>query len=441
MPEESRAEAVIDAFKLAGDLPDQRVLLPRADIAREVIADELRAAHAEVTEVIAYRTAARRRRARRRPRRLPDAARSSDRRRHLHERVNGPELRPDLRSRAGGRSAGVDGRRVDRSGDRRGRAAARHRDARHAEALHDSRIWSTRSSSTSRASAEPAMSTDPTPRPPGPSSISDAGLAACAAPRQCARWCAKRGCRRTTFSIRCSCAAAKASGTKSRRCRACIQLSVDEVVKEAAAAKAEGIPGVLLFGLPDTKDFAGSAAYDPEAPVQSAIRALKRECPDLLVVTDVCLCEYTSHGHCGILVDDEVDNDAHGRGAGPRGAVARRSRRRHRRAVRHDGRPRRSHPRRARRRRLQPDRHPFLRGEVLLGVLRSVSRSRRLGARVRRSALPPDGPGQHRRSAARGAARSRRRGRHHHGEAGAALPRRHLAGEGRRSASRRPRIT
>ena len=88
------------------------------------------------------------------------------------------------------------------------------------------------------------------------------------------------------------------------------QLSVDEVVKEAVAAKAEGVPGVLLFGLPDTKDLAGSAAYDPEAPVQSAIRALKREIPDLLVVTDVCLCEYTSHGHCGILVDDEVDNDA-----------------------------------------------------------------------------------------------------------------------------------
>jgi porphobilinogen synthase len=87
------------------------------------------------------------------------------------------------------------------------------------------------------------------------------------------------------------------------------QMSVDEIVKEAAAAKADGIPGVLLFGLPDTKDSAGSAAYDPEAPVQSAVRALKREVPDLLVVTDVCLCEYTSHGHCGILVDDEVDND------------------------------------------------------------------------------------------------------------------------------------
>jgi porphobilinogen synthase len=88
------------------------------------------------------------------------------------------------------------------------------------------------------------------------------------------------------------------------------QLSVDEAIGEAAAAKAEGISGVLLFGLPDSKDDVGSTAFDSEAPVQTAVRALKREVPDLLVVTDVCLCEYTSHGHCGILVDDEISNDA-----------------------------------------------------------------------------------------------------------------------------------
>jgi porphobilinogen synthase len=88
------------------------------------------------------------------------------------------------------------------------------------------------------------------------------------------------------------------------------QLSVDEIVKEATAAKLDGVPGVLLFGLPDEKDTIGSSAYDPEAPVQSAIRALKRDVPGLLVVTDVCLCEYTSHGHCGIVVDEEIANDA-----------------------------------------------------------------------------------------------------------------------------------
>jgi porphobilinogen synthase len=87
------------------------------------------------------------------------------------------------------------------------------------------------------------------------------------------------------------------------------QLSVDEAVKEAEAAKGEGIGSVLLFGLPERKDDIGSAAYDPEAPVQRAIRAIKRAVPDVLVVTDVCLCEYTDHGHCGIVIDDEIAND------------------------------------------------------------------------------------------------------------------------------------
>ena len=86
-------------------------------------------------------------------------------------------------------------------------------------------------------------------------------------------------------------------------------LSVDEAVKEAAAAKAEGVNGVLLFGLPEHKDDIGSSAYDPEAPVQAATRALKREVHDLLVITDVCLCEYTDHGHCGLLIDNEIAND------------------------------------------------------------------------------------------------------------------------------------
>jgi porphobilinogen synthase len=87
------------------------------------------------------------------------------------------------------------------------------------------------------------------------------------------------------------------------------QLSVDEIVKEAAAANKEGVSGVLLFGLPDTKDAAGSGAADPDGPVQTAVRALKRDVPGLVVVTDVCLCEYTSHGHCGILDGDEIVND------------------------------------------------------------------------------------------------------------------------------------
>jgi porphobilinogen synthase len=87
------------------------------------------------------------------------------------------------------------------------------------------------------------------------------------------------------------------------------QLSVDEIVKEAAATRADGVPGVLLFGLPESKDAIGSGASDPEGPVQTAVRALKKEVPGLLVVTDVCLCEYTSHGHCGILDGEEILND------------------------------------------------------------------------------------------------------------------------------------
>ncbi len=86
-------------------------------------------------------------------------------------------------------------------------------------------------------------------------------------------------------------------------------LSVDEAVREVEGARAAGVKSVLLFGLPEHKDDIGSVAYDPEAPVQSAIRAIKRNTPDVLVITDVCLCEYTDHGHCGILIDNEIAND------------------------------------------------------------------------------------------------------------------------------------
>ena len=86
-------------------------------------------------------------------------------------------------------------------------------------------------------------------------------------------------------------------------------LSVDEAVKEVEGARGDGIRSVLLFGLPEYKDAVGSASYDPDAPVQAAVRAIKRALPDVLVATDVCLCEYTDHGHCGIIVGDDVVND------------------------------------------------------------------------------------------------------------------------------------
>jgi porphobilinogen synthase len=88
------------------------------------------------------------------------------------------------------------------------------------------------------------------------------------------------------------------------------QTSVDELVRDGLAAAELGVGGVILFGIPEHKDATGTAAWDDEGPVQRGVRALKREVPDLVVMTDVCMCEYTDHGHCGVLRDGEVDNDA-----------------------------------------------------------------------------------------------------------------------------------
>jgi porphobilinogen synthase len=87
------------------------------------------------------------------------------------------------------------------------------------------------------------------------------------------------------------------------------RLSVDELLKECKDAASMGIPAVLLFGLPRDKDPRGSEAYADDGIIQQAVRALKDTIPDLLVITDVCLCEYTSHGHCGVVEEDRVKND------------------------------------------------------------------------------------------------------------------------------------
>ena len=169
------------------------------------------------------------------------------------------------------------------------------------------------------------------------------------------------------------------------------QLSVDEAVRETEAARADGVPGVLLFGLPSKKDDVGSAAYDADAPVQSAVRAIKRSSPDTVVVTDVCLCEYTSHGHCGILEGHDVANDvtvdqlvraavSHATAGadivapsdmmdGRVGAI--------RKALDERG--------------FEGGRHHVVRREVLLRVLRPVPRRGRLRSAVRRPAHAPDG--------------------------------------------------
>ncbi|HET9855811.1 MAG TPA: porphobilinogen synthase, partial [Methylomirabilota bacterium] len=87
------------------------------------------------------------------------------------------------------------------------------------------------------------------------------------------------------------------------------QLSIDELLKECKDVASMGIPAVLLFGLPQDKDPRGSEAYADDGIIQQAVRAVKDTIPDLMVITDVCLCEYTSHGHCGVVEDGRIKND------------------------------------------------------------------------------------------------------------------------------------
>jgi porphobilinogen synthase len=88
------------------------------------------------------------------------------------------------------------------------------------------------------------------------------------------------------------------------------QFSVDMIAEEVEEMWSLGIPSVILFGLPDKKDPVGSASYEDDGVVQRAISAIKNQRPEMIVLTDVCLCEYTDHGHCGIIKDGQVDNDA-----------------------------------------------------------------------------------------------------------------------------------
>lgn len=89
----------------------------------------------------------------------------------------------------------------------------------------------------------------------------------------------------------------------------CFQESVDRIVKHAKEVYSLGIPAVILFGIPEHKDEMGTGAFDPQGEVQKAIRAIKDKVPGLYVITDVCMCEYTSHGHCGVIVAGDVKND------------------------------------------------------------------------------------------------------------------------------------
>ena len=90
----------------------------------------------------------------------------------------------------------------------------------------------------------------------------------------------------------------------------CYQLGVDLIAREAEKIARLGIPAIILFGIPETKDEMASSALDDKGIIQKALREIKKHLPELIVITDICLCEYTSHGHCGIIKGNIVDNDA-----------------------------------------------------------------------------------------------------------------------------------
>ena len=215
-------------------------------------------------------------------------------------------------------------------------------------------------------------------------------------------------------------------------------LSIDGAVEEAGIAQSLGIPAVLLFGLPASKDAEGSGAWDDEGIVQLATRAIKSAHPDLLVITDLCLCEYTSHGHCGVLrPDGVVDNDqtlellartALSQAEAGADAVAP--------SDMMDGRVGRA-ARCARRPRSIRDPADRLQREVRVRVLRPVPRGRRLGPAAGRPPGLPDGSGERARGGPRGQAGRRRGRRHRDGQACAAVPRRDPAREGRDRDARR----
>ena len=197
---------------------------------------------------------------------------------------------------------------------------------------------------------------------------------------------------RISSSCRSSSAKAARCAARCRRCPACISSRWTRPCAEARRRWGDGVPAVLLFGLPHAQGRRRDRARTtPTARCRKRFAPFATRSPEMVVITDVCLCEYTSHGHCGIVADGDIANDATVEQLVRAARLARRGRRAHRRAVGHDGRPRRRHPAGARRTRLRPGRDHGVRGEVLLRLLRTVSRGRRLDAAVRRPPQPPDG--------------------------------------------------
>ena len=233
-------------------------------------------------------------------------------------------------------------------------------------------------------------------------------------------------------------------------------ISVDEAVREAREAKSLGVGGIILFGLPEKKDEVATGAWAEDGIVQRATRAIKREVRDLVVVGDVCLCEYMSHGHCGIVqkknpAGGNAASAKRGSGNGGRSAVATQTAAEPEYEILNDesleilAKTAVSQARAgmdiiapsdmmdgrvgcdsqgARPGRLQQHADPLLCRQVCFGILRAVPRSRGFRAAVRRSPLLPDGWRQPARGHARDRARYQRRRGHDHGQACHALSRR-----------------
>ena len=151
------------------------------------------------------------------------------------------------------------------------------------------------------------------------------------------------------------------------------QLSVDNVLRECEELLTLGIRAVLLFGIPDFKDEVGSSGYASDGIIQKATAEIKRAFPEMLVITDVCLCEYTSHGHCGVVENGYVQNDATLELFGETSGFARAKRRGHYRAVGYDGRSRRGDSPKIGRKRFSRHADYGLFGEIFVRALRSVS--------------------------------------------------------------------
>src|SRR5262249_48672029 len=203
-----------------------------------------------------------------------------------------PQLRAGARRRTGGGSAADHDSRLNRTGDGRGRLAVEHPDVDHADAVHsagargrDRRVFR-EAGRRQLMNQVQAHTTLKITRRLRRLRQSEAMRAMVRETRLAPEMfmlplfvCEGEGVPREVPSM-----------------PGVFNLSVDEAVKEVAAARADGVTSVILFGLPEHKDDIGSSAYDPEAPVQSAVRAIKREVDGVVVATDVCLCEYTDHG-------------------------------------------------------------------------------------------------------------------------------------------------